>query len=83
MFPTFSALSLGIKAAIVGVGALAIVAAGWAIYSKIEQGGWDRAVHEIAAKDKGAIDAVHKATGKVSACALGGGTWDTTVGLCR
>ena len=82
MFP-IAGLSLGIKAAIIGGVLLAVGAMGWMIYSKIEQGGYDRAVEEIAAKDKGAIDAVHKATGKVEACAALGGTWDSTVGLCR
>lgn len=54
------------------------------LYVKIhyEHIGRDKAIAAIAAKDQGAIDAVHKATSKVDDCYTSGGTWDVVGGMC-
>jgi high-affinity Fe2+/Pb2+ permease len=45
--------------------------------------GYNKAIAAIAAKDKGALDAVHEATKKVDECAGSGREWNTVDGVCR
>jgi uncharacterized protein (UPF0333 family) len=69
---------------IVGAIITAIVGGGvtyWSIHEYDK--GYNAAIEAIAAKDREAVNAVNKAKSKVDDCNNGGGTWDSTVGVCR
>ena len=62
---------------------VAAVAVGFVILrSHYINTGYRRAIADVAAQDKGALDAVRKATSAVDDCNLHGGRWDTTRGVC-
>lgn len=50
---------------------------------KIRRDGYARAIADIAAQDKGAIDAASKGRATFRACVDSGGVWDTTSGKCQ
>jgi hypothetical protein len=66
-------------------GAVVIAAAlgGWGYckvhYTKV---GYARAINEIAANDRKAIDEADQARMRVRACRDAGGVWDVTQGIC-
>ncbi|MGX9389746.1 hypothetical protein ACWX0K_11030 [Nitrobacteraceae bacterium UC4446_H13] len=45
--------------------------------------GYQRAINEIAAQDRRAIDAADQARMRVRYCRDTGGVWDATEGICR
>jgi hypothetical protein len=69
---------------LIGLGAVGIVVVGGVILfgSHERQVGWDNHAAAVAAQDKEAIDAVARSRTKVEACRAGGGTWDTSSGVC-
>lgn len=65
------------------VGATTLVIGGaWYIYRQIEQGGYDRAVAEIAAENQEAINRVRTSKSKLAACIDRGKSWDQSRGVC-
>lgn len=51
-------------------------------HNKVYSNGYDKAIADVAAKNKGALNAVRKATKNVSDCYLANGNWDAVRGLC-
>ena len=77
----FSPLVIKLIAGAVVLAAIGGGIAYWSIH-KYNQG-YAQAIADIAARDKGAVDAVNKAKSKVDECVARNGTWDVTVGVCR
>ncbi len=66
------------------VGAItATLAFGTWIFKSIENRGYNKAIAEVAAKNKGAIANVRKATKTVSDCYSIGGDWRADLGVCE
>lgn len=68
----------------VGAG-IALAAGGAFVAAKIhyENVGYAKAIAAVAAQDKGALDAVREATGKVDQCYAAGRGWDVVNGVCQ
>lgn len=67
----------------IGLGAIAFSFVSAYYFNTGYRSGYDRAINEVAAKNKEATDAVKKAISNVESCNANGGTWDTVSGLCQ
>jgi hypothetical protein len=65
-------------------GAIALAAGvGWvALKAHYTNQGYQRALDDIAADNKEAIDAAHQARERVRNCRASGGVWDAARGIC-
>lgn len=65
-------------------GGIALAATGGFVAAKIhyENVGYAKAIAAVAAQDKGALDAVRDAKGKVDQCYVSGRSWDVVNGVC-
>lgn len=52
-------------------------------HNKVYSNGYDKAIADVAARNKGALANVRKATKNVSDCYLANGTWRADLGLCE
>lgn len=85
--PAFAGLSLAAKLWSAAGALAAIVLIGWGIHAKIfndgYRAGYSRALGDVEAADKGAIDASNHGRARVHACFVSGGVWDTARGACQ
>jgi hypothetical protein len=68
-------------AVLVVLGLIGGVITWWSIHEY--NAGYAAAIADIAAKDKGAVDAVNAAKAKVEECDRIGGNWSTVDGMCH
>lgn len=66
----------------VGLAVAALAAGARFIYVQIEQGGFDRAIREIAAENQEALNRVRTAKNTLHACLDRGKSWDQSNGVC-
>lgn len=65
-------------------GAIAAVIGAYAYWRhEVYSEGYKAAIADVAARNKGALTNVRKATKSVEDCYDAGGVWDTSVGLCH
>ena len=83
LFRWLWALHPGLYIAVVAGAIVAVIGFGTWIYKSIEGRGYDKAIAEVAAKNKGAIANVRKATKNVSDCYSISGNWRADLGVCE
>jgi hypothetical protein len=83
MLTVFRAFSGLAQLAIIGGIVIAILGAyaGW--HYTIYKRGYDKAITDIAAENKEAVDAANKARIRVRECYASGGSWDQSGGMCQ
>ncbi len=77
------ALHPGLYIAVVSVAIAGVLALTAYVYNSIYSKGYNAAIAAVAAKNKGAIANVRKATKTVSDCYSIGGDWRADLGLCE
>lgn len=69
---------------IIGAVIAALAGAGWlGVAVHYENKGYAKAIAAVAAKDKGAIDGVRQAKGRVDECYSSGHSWNSSDGVCE
>lgn len=82
MLATIKLLPIGVQLGLAAAVFVVVTGAATGVYFHIRNAGYAAAIEDVAQRNKVAINAVRKATTKVTDCYAGGGSWDATRGVC-